>query len=118
MGPGSGSLTSSPLKGFHGAADALRAGAVLASPDLGVQGADVEQHAALLEGQGPLLGWKPCQRVVPAGLGQAGKSSHKKLGVSGTAPGAPAHPSPYQWKSSPRLWAGVTKRASRKQSWL
>ena len=97
VAPGSGGLTSSPLKGFHGAADALGAGSVLASPDLGVQGADVEQHAALLEGQGALLGWEPRQRVIPAGLHQAGKSSLKKLGVSGRPRGScPPQPLPVE----------------------
>lgn len=44
---------------------ALEARAVLASPNLGVQGPDVEKHTGLLEGQGPLLGWDPRQRVIP-----------------------------------------------------
>lgn len=61
VGQGLGALTSSPPKGLHGAAGALRAGAVLAGTHLGVEGADVEKHTALLEGQGPLLGWNPGQ---------------------------------------------------------
>lgn len=39
-------------------------------------------------------------------------------GEAGWAPGHPTRPNPYQWKSSPRLRAGVTKRASRRQSCL
>lgn len=75
-GCGSGvcaALTSSPLKGLRSPAGALGAGAVLASPDLGVEGSNVEKHTGLLEGQGPLLGRDPRERVVPAGVAQAGR---------------------------------------------
>lgn len=52
-GHGSGvwaALTSSPLEGLRSAAGARGAATVLACPNLGVEGSDVEEHTALLEG--------------------------------------------------------------------
>lgn len=62
------------------------------------------------------LGGVPWQqaRVSDMGCGQG-----RPLPPGGwRGPGNPIRPDPYHWKSSPRLRAGVTKRASRRQSWL
>lgn len=65
-------LTHSILEGLTSQPGAPGAAAVLACPDLGVEGTHVEQHAALLKGQCPLLGWEPRKRVVPRGKGGSG----------------------------------------------
>lgn len=57
--------TRSLLKSLYGSVDAGGPGAVLSCSDLCVQSADVEQHAALLEGQRALRRRHACQRVVP-----------------------------------------------------
>lgn len=107
---GRGALTRGPLEGLRRTAGALGAGAVLARPDLGVQGPDVEEHAALLEGQGPLLGRDPRERVIPARLGQAGWGSATTGGGrrAGCKPGRPqgTPPNPRRRPTSGRAAPG------------
>lgn len=57
--------TRSSLKGVYGSVDAGGNAAVLPRSDLRVQSSDVEQHAALLEGQRALRRRDARQRVVP-----------------------------------------------------
>lgn len=58
-------LTSCLLEGIDGLVEAGQGGAVLPRSDLGVQCSEVEEDTALLEGQSPLVGWDPRQRVIP-----------------------------------------------------
>lgn len=60
-------LTGCPLEGIDGSVYAGGCRAVLSRPHLGVESADVEEHAAFLEGQRPLTGRDARQGVVPGG---------------------------------------------------
>lgn len=68
-------LTSCLLEGIDGLVEAGQGGAVLPRSDLGVQRSEVEEDTSLLEGQSPLVGWDPCQGVVP-GEGKSQQLPH------------------------------------------
>lgn len=68
------------LKGIDGLVEPRQGCTVLPCSDLGVQGSDVEKHAALLKGQRPLVGWDPRQGVVP------GEGKSQQLPIPGSSP--------------------------------
>lgn len=68
-------LTGCSLEGIDGSVYAGGCRAVLSRPHLGVQSADVEEHAAFLEGQRPLTGRDARQRVIPGGWAEQRASS-------------------------------------------
>lgn len=71
--------TGGSLEGIDGSVDASRGGAVLPRPHLRVHRADVEKHAAFLEGQRSLTGRDACQRVVPDGWTEQRRRYHQRL---------------------------------------
>lgn len=79
-------LTSCLLEGIDGLVEAGQGGAVLPCSDLGVQCSEVEEDTSLLEGQSPLVGWDPCQGVVPG----EGKSQQLLISWS-QSPNCPCH---------------------------
>lgn len=58
----------------------------------------------------------PVSESYLQGRVRLGRALTRSQGLRSAAAPRPAPPRPYQWNSSPRLLAGVTKRASWKHS--
>lgn len=68
------------LKSIDGLVEPRQGCTVLPRSNLGVQGSDVEKHTALLKRQRPLVGWDPCQGVIP------GEGKSQQLPIPGSSP--------------------------------
>ena len=79
-GEGGNPRTGRLLEGIDGLVEPRQGCTVLPRSDLGVRGSDVEEHAALLKGQCPLVGWDPRQGIIP------GEGKSQELPVPGPHP--------------------------------